>query len=62
LVVPSDQEQIAEAAAQLGKLEPGAWPRIVRDLDYIRVFVGKANVVACLSRVFRCPEAFPLML
>ena len=45
LLVADEQEAIAEAAARLGKLEPG---RIVKDrsaLDYIRVFVGKANLV-----------------
>ena len=45
LIVAERQDAIAEAAARLGRLEPG---RIVKDrsaLDYIRVFVGKANLV-----------------
>ena len=48
LIIAEREDAIAEAAARLGKLEPG---RIVKDrsaLDYIRVFVGKANVVGVL--------------
>ena len=45
MIVADRKEAIDEAAARLGRLEPG---RIVKDrsaLDYIRVFVGKASVV-----------------
>ena len=45
LVIAERQDAIDEIAGQLGKLEPG---RLVKDraaVDYIRVFVGKANVV-----------------
>src|SRR6266850_2784911 len=45
LVVAERQEAIAKAAAQLGRLEPGRLASDRADLDYIRVFVGKANVV-----------------
>src|SRR6478736_353882 len=48
LIIAEREDAIAEAAARLGKLEPG---RIVKDrsaLDYIRVFVGKANLVGVL--------------
>ena len=51
MLVAERQEALAEAAQRLGSLEPG---RIVKDrsaLDYIRVFVGKANMVGVpLSR------------
>ena len=50
LIVADREEAIAEAARQLGTLEPG---RIVKDrsaLDYIRVFVGKANMVGDAAR------------
>src|SRR5438067_1560293 len=43
LVIGDQKETLAEAGNKLGKLDPG---RIVQDrstLDYIRVFVGKAN-------------------
>jgi putative transport protein len=45
LVVADAEEGLSQAAAKLGKLEPG---RLVQDrsaLDYIRVFVGKAGMV-----------------
>src|SRR3954462_5906506 len=45
MVVAESQEAIAQAAAQLGSLEPGKLVSDRTDLDYIRVFVGKANVV-----------------
>jgi putative transport protein len=63
LLIISDEEQaIAEAARRLGKLEPG---RIVKDrasLDYIRVFVGKANVVGVPLAQLPMPAGFPLHL
>ena len=43
MIVADREEAIAEAAAKIGRLEAG---RIVKDrsaLDYIRVFVGKAE-------------------
>lgn len=45
LVVADTEPGLSQAAAKLGKLEPG---RLVQDrsaLDYIRVFVGKAGMV-----------------
>src|ERR1700748_1222730 len=45
LVVAEREEAIGEAAARLGKLDPGRLASDRSDLDYIRVFVGKANVV-----------------
>ena len=45
LVVAEQNEAIASAAAALGKLEPGRLASDRADLDYIRVFVGKAAVV-----------------
>jgi putative transport protein len=45
LVVAEENEAIARAAATLGKLEPGRLASDRADLDYIRVFVGKAGVV-----------------
>ncbi|MGB8306078.1 MAG: TrkA C-terminal domain-containing protein, partial [Pseudolabrys sp.] len=52
LVIAEREDAIAEAAAQLGKLEPGRLAKDRADLDYIRVFVGTANVVGVpLSRL-----------
>ena len=45
LVVAEDNEAIATAAAKLGKLSPGRLASDRADLDYIRVFVGKASAV-----------------
>jgi putative transport protein len=62
LVIAERQDSISEAAARLGKLEPG---RLVKDrsaLDYIRVFVGKASVVGVPLAQLPLPSAFPVQL
>ena len=62
MIIAEQQEAIAEAAAKLGRLEPG---RIVKDrsaLDYIRVFVGKANVVGIPLAQLPLPAGFPTHL
>src|SRR5262249_11817550 len=62
LIVAESQESIATAAAALGKLEPG---RIAKDrsaLDYIRVFVGKANMVGVPLAQLPMPAGFPVHL
>jgi putative transport protein len=59
MIVADQQDAIAMTAARLGKLEPG---RIVRDrsaLDYIRVFVGKANMVGIPLAQLPMPAGFP---
>jgi putative transport protein len=59
LVIGDRKEAIAEAASKLGRLEPG---RIVKDrasLDYIRVFVGKANMVGIPLSQLPLPTGFP---
>ena len=62
MIIADRQEAIAEAAAKLGRLEPG---RIVKDrsaLDYIRVFVGKANMVGIPLAQLPLPAGFPMHL
>ena len=62
LIIAEREDAIAEAAARLGRLEPG---RIVKDrsaLDYIRVFVGKANVVGVPLSDLPLPTGFPVHL
>jgi len=62
MLVAEREEDIAEAAQRLGKLERG---RIVKDrsaLDYIRVFVGKANVVGVPLSRLALPAGFPAHL
>jgi putative transport protein len=59
MIVADQQEAIAKTAARLGRLEPG---RIVKDrsaLDYIRVFVGKANMVGVPLAQLPMPAGFP---
>src|SRR5215203_2728135 len=62
LIIAEREDAIAEAAARLGRLEPG---RIIKDrsaLDYIRVFVGKANVVGVPLAQLSMPAGFPTHL
>ena len=59
MIIAEEESAISAAGAQLGKLEPG---RIVKDrssLDYIRVFVGKANVVGIPLAHLPMPSGFP---
>lgn len=62
LVVAESQETIANAAARLGKLEPGRLAADRADLDYIRVFVGKASVVGIPLSSLPLPSGFPIHL
>jgi putative transport protein len=58
MIVAERADDITEVAALLGKLEPG---RIVKDrsaLDYIRVFVGKANLVGIPLAQLPLPAGF----
>jgi putative transport protein len=62
LVVAERQDDIAATAARLGTLEPGRIVKDRSDLDYIRVFVGKANVVGVPVAKLPLPSAFPVQL
>jgi putative transport protein len=60
MIVADEQAPIAEAAKRLGRLEPG---RIVKDrtaLDYIRVFVSKANLVGIPLGQLALPSGYPM--
>jgi putative transport protein len=62
LVISEREEAISEAAKRLGRLEPG---RIVKDrsaLDYIRVFVAKANLIGVPLGQLPLPSGFPVHL
>ena len=62
LVVAEEEAAIAEAATKLGKLQPGLLAKDRADLDYIRVFVGKANVVGVPLSRLPMPPGFPAHL
>lgn len=62
MVISESEHAIAEAASRLGKLERG---RIVKDrsaLDYIRVFVSKANLIGVPLAKLPLPTGFPVHL
>jgi putative transport protein len=62
LVVAEDNETIASAAADIGRLEPGRLASDRADLDYIRVFVGKASVVGVPLGRLPMPASYPTHL
>jgi putative transport protein len=62
LVVAESEDAIAEAAAQLGNLQPGILASDRADLDYIRVFVGKASVVGVPLASLPMPAGYPIHL
>jgi putative transport protein len=62
LVVAEREEAIAKAAATLGKLEPGKLASDRADLDYIRVFVGRAGVVGVPLADLPMPAGYPTHL
>src|SRR4051795_10606729 len=62
LVVAEDNEAIATAAARLGKIEPGRLAGDRGDLDYIRVFVGKASMVGIPLARLPMPAGYPTHL
>ena len=59
LVVSENADAIANAAARLGTLEPGRLASDRADLDYIRVFVGKASVVGVPLCKLPMPSGYP---
>lgn len=62
LVISEDQDAIGAAAARLGKLEPGRLASDRSDLDYIRVFVGKAAMVGVPLASLPMPAGYPTHL
>lgn len=59
LVAADQQRAIEDAAAKIGRLDPG---RVISDrssLDYIRVFVGRAGVVGIPLSHLSMPAGFP---
>lgn len=59
LVVAETQTALTDAAARLGTLAPGQVVKDRADLDYIRVFVGKASAVGIPLSKLTLPSGFP---
>ena len=59
MIVGEQADAIAESGQRLGKLEPGRIVKDRSDLDYIRVFVGKANMVGVPIARLAMPVGFP---
>jgi putative transport protein len=62
LLVADQKEAIDEAAARVGRLEPGSLAKDRSELDYIRVFVGKAGMVGIPLGKLPMPAGFPAHL
>jgi putative transport protein len=62
LIIAERENAIKEAATRLGQAEPGALASDRADLDYIRVFVGKAGVVGVPLSRLPMPKGFPTHL
>jgi len=62
LVVAEDNAAISTAASEFGKLEPGRLASDRADLDYIRVFVGKASAVGIPLARLPMPAGYPAHL
>ena len=61
LVVTDSEEAIAETANRLGRIETGLIAQDRSNLDYIRVFVGKANVVGIPLAQLPIPKELNLL-
>jgi putative transport protein len=62
LLVAERDGDLAEASKQLGRLEPGRLASDRSALDYIRVFVSKANLVGVPLAQLPLPAGFPAHL
>ena len=62
MLVAEQEGAISEAATKLGSMAPGQIVKDRSNLDYIRVFVGKANVVGVPLAQLKLPAGFPINL
>jgi putative transport protein len=60
LVVADNQADIDAAAARLGNIESGRLTRDRSAVDYVRVFVGKANMVGIPLSRLPLPTGYPI--
>ncbi len=62
MLVAEQEGAISEAATRLGSIAPGQIIKDRSNLDYIRVFVGKANIVGVPLAQLKLPAGFPINL
>jgi putative transport protein len=62
MLVAEQEGALAQAATKLGSLAPGQIVKDRSNLDYIRVFVGKASVVGVPLAQLTLPAGFPINL
>ena len=62
VLVAEQEEALSQAAEKLGSLAPGQIVKDRSNLDYVRVFVGKANVVGVPLAQLKLPAGFPINL
>src|SRR5262245_47699584 len=62
LIVAESKDAVDAAGQKLGRLEPGRLAKDRANLDYIRVFVGKANMVGVPLASLPMPTGFPTHL
>ena len=62
VLVAEREEALSQAAEKLGNLAPGQIVKDRSNLDYIRVFVGKADVVGVPLAQLKLPAGFPINL
>jgi putative transport protein len=62
VLVAERKEALSQAAEKLGSLAPGQIVKDRSNLDYIRVFVGKASVVGVPLAQLKLPVGFPINL
>lgn len=61
LVISESEEALAQAASKFGRLEPGTLVKDRTALDYIRVFVSKANTVGIPLSTLDLPKGVKLL-
>jgi putative transport protein len=60
ILVAEREDELSQAVSKIGQASPGRLIKDRSDLDYIRVFVGKANVVGVPLAQLNLPASFPV--
>jgi putative transport protein len=62
LLVAESESDLKEAIEHLGRLEPGRLAKDRSELDFVRVFVGRAAVVGVRLADLPMPQGFPIKI